>query len=217
MKKNFFSVTSSIEVANDQGVSNYNMLGQDKIGLIKNGKKFPLVKKHYKKYYWTKDEDKILLTQTKKSGRNKWKEISKCFVDKSPSECQLRYLKINPSIKKGRWNPLEDKQLFSLIDEYGFSWTFISKFFKNRNPKQIRSRYINNLSKRIVDKMPDTLQVNPEASNNSNLYKVNNTFEDNKNDKSIKQNSDTNSDESIQIFDIDHSSTEAKSMYVFFY
>jgi len=96
---------------------------------------------------WTKDEDELLLSLTRKNSRNKWSEIANFFTNKSPALCQLRYLKINPMIKKGRWNTEEDIKLLNLINDYGFSWTFISKFFKNRNAKQIRSRYINNLSK----------------------------------------------------------------------
>ncbi len=115
---------------------------------VKKGKSFKTNK--LKNTIWSKEEDKILLSLIVKNKRNKWIEISKNFINKSPTKCQLRYLKINPFIKKGRWNPDEDKKLNSLINDFGFSWTFISKFFKNRNPKQIRSRYINNLSKQKI-------------------------------------------------------------------
>lgn len=53
----------------------------------------------------------------------------------------LCFLQINPKIKKGKWTAEEDKKLYFLVKQFGYSWSFISKVPKNRNHKQIRARY----------------------------------------------------------------------------
>jgi hypothetical protein len=138
MNRRIFSVIKNSQIQNL--ISGGNLEKSEYSNALKKGKR-------NRKAGWTKEEDHLLLSLTKKNVRNKWSEITKYFTHKSPALCQLRYLKINPSIKKGRWNPEEDIKLTNLINDFGFSWTFISKFFKDRNAKQIRSRYINNLSR----------------------------------------------------------------------
>lgn len=56
---------------------------------------------------------------------------------------------IDPSIKKGRWQPKEEKKLVNLINLFGKSWRIISKIMKNRSAKQIRNRFRNNLDENL--------------------------------------------------------------------
>ncbi len=160
MKRILFSVLKNIDLEELQKLES----DSDEINTPNMEKE-----KKSKGVLWTNEEDKLLIKLTKKNTRNKWIEISKNFTNKSPSLCQLRYLKINPIIKKGRWNHDEDLKLLNLINQFGLSWTFISKFFKNRNPKQIRSRYINNLCN---EKNYDENKVNNHSiiDNNKKRY-----------------------------------------------
>jgi hypothetical protein len=103
-----------------------------------------------KEIFWTKEEDKILLNSIKQNGRNNWKLISNLLIDKSPKHCFYRYRKINPEIKKSKWIKEEDNILLSLHDIYGNNWSRISKIMKNRRPKQIRDRFMNNLDPKIL-------------------------------------------------------------------
>jgi len=48
---------------------------------------------------------------------------------------------LNPQYKNGKWTSLEDKNLKKYVNNFGESWTFISKCIKNRSAKQIRNRY----------------------------------------------------------------------------
>jgi len=90
---------------------------------------------------WTEEEDKLLIQLNSQYKKKKWISISKHFQDKSVKDCMLRFLKINPKIKKGKWTFEEDRKLIYLIKEFGTCWAFISKVLKNRNHKQVRSRF----------------------------------------------------------------------------
>ena len=91
--------------------------------------------------HWTPEEDKLLISLYKPNNIKKWVTIAKYFPDKNQKDCMLRYLKINPRIKKGKWSFEEDRNLFFLVQMFGYRWGLFAKILKNRNHKQIRSRY----------------------------------------------------------------------------
>ncbi len=90
---------------------------------------------------WSKEEDKLLISLYKPNNIKKWVTIAKNFHEKDQKDCMLRYLKINPKIKKGKWSYEEDRNLFFLEKMFGGRWALFAKILKNRNHKQIRSRY----------------------------------------------------------------------------
>ena len=54
--------------------------------------------------------------------------------------------KVKPIQKKCKWTKEEDQQLLKLIYQYGMKkWNIIPKYFVNRNGKQCRERFQNNL------------------------------------------------------------------------
>ena len=72
--------------------------------------------------------------------RNKWKYTALILTNKTPLQCYLRFILINPPIKKGRLLLLEVQKLKDLVSFFGKSWKLISKIMKNRSSKQIRNR-----------------------------------------------------------------------------
>jgi hypothetical protein len=44
-----------------------------------------------------------------------------------------------------KFSPEEDSLILELVNQYGKSWSLISKHFPSRNEKQIRTRYVNYL------------------------------------------------------------------------
>jgi hypothetical protein len=104
------------------------------------------IKKTDKNLLWTKDEDEILISNTKVNGKNRWKEISKLIKGKSAYHCYLRFRAIHPDLKKGSWSREEDERIMLGVEQYGRGWSLIAKYlFTNRNAKQIRDRYTNYL------------------------------------------------------------------------
>jgi hypothetical protein len=116
---------------------------------------------------WTEDEDKLLISLYNKNCFKKWKTISKSFLNKNEKECMLRYLKINPKIKKGKWVFEEDRNLFYLVKIFGFRWGLFAKILKTRNHKQIRSRYhhfflrYKKKNQKEIQKIEDSVEENP--------------------------------------------------------
>jgi len=112
--------------------------------IMKNSK----LKRTLKLSQWTQEEDQLLLTVQTVHKKNKWKIISKYFPNKKLNEVMLRYYKINPLIKKGKWTLEEDRKLLKPVSMFGRNWALISKVLKNRNHKQVRSRYTHFFVKR---------------------------------------------------------------------
>jgi hypothetical protein len=107
------------------------------------------VEKNSKSVNWTKEED-ILLVFLVSTHKRKWSFISKSFKEKTGYQCYLRYNSINPSIKKGAWETIEDQKLIEGMRLFGKQWSKIaSQLFRNRNSKQIRDRYTNYLDPAI--------------------------------------------------------------------
>lgn len=135
---------------------------------------FSIVKK--KKIIWTEEDDKLLLSLVNNGFRGKWRYISNYFPSKSNLDCYLRFGKINPKFKKGKWDLEEDELIKKLVEEHGYDWAKISFLVKNRSSKQIRSRYIyyleNSLNKGKFSKEEDKLirKLFPLLKNNWAQY-----------------------------------------------
>jgi hypothetical protein len=60
------------------------------------------------------------------------------------------------SSSKNKWTKEDSEYLFELVNEFGTTnWRIISNHFENRNPRQVREHYLNNLVPNI-DKSPFT-------------------------------------------------------------
>ena len=106
--------------------------------------------KKTRRIVWTNEEDTQLLTLVRSGYRGKWKYISTHFPGKSNFDCYIRFGKINPSYKKGKWSEEEDERILNLINEHGYNWAKLSQIIINRSSRQIRSRYINYLDKTLI-------------------------------------------------------------------
>jgi len=108
------------------------------------------IRKIIKRIKWSHFEDTILLDMTQNKSRINWSLIQQTLKTKTIDMCKSRFLKLqNYGYKTGKWTKEEDKILIQLVNTVGNSWKIISKVMKNRNEKQIRSRYINYIFKGI--------------------------------------------------------------------
>jgi myb proto-oncogene protein len=109
------------------------------------------IEKTKKRVSWTEQEDSVLISLVQSRKRKNWKKISRIIGNKSEYQCSLRYRSINPSLRKGAWEPAEDKKILDAIKVHGKKWNKIAAAaFTDRNAKQIRDRYINYLDPEIV-------------------------------------------------------------------
>jgi myb proto-oncogene protein len=107
------------------------------------------IEKVKKSVNWTEEEDKLLISLAS-THKKKWSLISKGFKDKTGYHCHQRYQIIDPCIKKGAWEPIEDQKIIEGMRHYSKQWSKIaSEYFSDRTGKQVRDRYTNNLDPEI--------------------------------------------------------------------
>ena len=100
---------------------------------------------------WSPEQDKLLTEAVKKWGEKNWKAIAGQVPDRTDSQCLHRWTKVlNPKIKKGLWQPEEDKLLVDLVADSGpKGWTKIAQQLPGRIGKQCRERWHNHLDPAI--------------------------------------------------------------------
>jgi len=104
----------------------------------------------YPKIKWNIYEDKKLIKLKEDFPYLTWNQISQFFEKRSKTDCMNRYLKvIDPNLIKGKWTAEEDQILKEWVMNNGEkNWFNLvkSNLLKGRNCKQIRERWMNNLS-----------------------------------------------------------------------
>ena len=100
---------------------------------------------------WSPEQDQLLTAAVKQWGEKNWKAIANQVPDRTDSQCLHRWTKVlNPKIKKGLWQPEEDKLLVDLVRESGpKGWTKIAQQLPGRIGKQCRERWHNHLDPAI--------------------------------------------------------------------
>lgn len=92
---------------------------------------------------FTPCEDKKLCSLVEKYGTSAWEQIARKFKNKTPRQCFTRYKNyVDPSLNHSPWSEDEDKLLLEKYDELGARWTYLSMFFKDRSPNDVRSRFL---------------------------------------------------------------------------
>lgn len=116
-------------------------------------------KKKKKPRFWTPEEDAYLREAIEKygvDGYESWKKVAADVPDRSYRECMQRWTKVlTPGLRKGKWDPAEDRELTALVksqlqllgegNKKRIVWSQISKSFGGRSCKQCRERWINHL------------------------------------------------------------------------
>lgn len=91
---------------------------------------------------WTEDEDNHLMDLVKTFGIGKWAEIARHMQGRTDQQCMGRWRRhLDPAIKRDSWASEEDQRLRSLYQQYGTSWSRISKALKGRTSQQCRARW----------------------------------------------------------------------------
>ena len=93
---------------------------------------------------WTVLEDNRLLAGVYHYGTDNWKAVSNFLGSgRNRAQCSQRWARcLNPGISKKNWSEEENKQLESLVEEYGNkAWTKISAVMGNRSDVQCRYHY----------------------------------------------------------------------------
>lgn len=145
------SILSSLDLQQDSTLSHDSLMASSLP--FKNTKDdiFQIIKIRNKKK-WTPEEDAYLIELASSYKEKHWKVIAEHFKNKNSLQCISRYKRIKPGVVKGDWTIKEDKEILSLVAQYGKAWAKISGILKTRNGKQIRDRFTNVLDPKIAKK-----------------------------------------------------------------
>ncbi len=106
---------------------------------------------NYKKGYWTKEEDTLLIELIDKYSDKKWKYISNQIKTRSPLQCLQRWTKIlKPGLVKGPWTEKENNILKTHVNKNGpTNWSICSQLIPGRSSKQCREHWLFSLNPNI--------------------------------------------------------------------
>ena len=98
---------------------------------------------------WSEEEDRLLADWQKKVG-NKWSEVAKHISGKTGQQCAQRWRhRVNPDIKRDKWDAREDELLTSLVAKHGNAWAEIARHVPGRTDQQCMGRWKRHLDPSI--------------------------------------------------------------------
>jgi hypothetical protein len=111
---------------------------------------------------WNRNDDIQLLELVETYGQN-WAFIANKMQGRSTEEVKYRFImKLDPKLKRSRFEKEEDELILKLHEKYGNKWNEISKFFPNRNAAMVKNRFYSHLKNKNKDST--TLNVTGEDS-----------------------------------------------------
>lgn len=128
---------------------------------------------------WTRNEDILIVELIEKFGLD-WDKIKTYFPNRKKEEISERYFKkLDPSLKRCKFEPEEDALIIKLHNIHGNKWNEISRYFKDRSSGMIKNRYYSFLKKRL-EKDDNNLSnnndnINNNYSNSGNYSEFNNS------------------------------------------
>jgi hypothetical protein len=91
---------------------------------------------------WSGQEDKQLRSAVAKSDRKHWSNIAAFVPGRTGKQCRERWHNhLNPSIKKGAWDAMEDHTIAWVYRHYGAKWSLIARLLHGRTDIAIKNIY----------------------------------------------------------------------------
>ncbi|KAF8232476.1 hypothetical protein L208DRAFT_1272139, partial [Tricholoma matsutake] len=94
------------------------------------------------RHKWDQTSDNKLLDAVERFGNNNWNVVAR-FVseDATAPQCQSRYSRLDPALKRGKWSKEEDARLELAFKAYGNSWVDVAACIPSRTNGQCRQRW----------------------------------------------------------------------------
>lgn len=90
---------------------------------------------------WNVKEDQLLKKWVAENGPCRWSEATKIITGRSGKQIRERWFNtLNPTLKKGNWNNIEEQILIKLVMRFGSKWSKLVQFFEGRTENSIKNR-----------------------------------------------------------------------------
>ncbi|XP_010243029.1 PREDICTED: transcription factor WER-like [Nelumbo nucifera] len=145
-------------------------------------------KNHYKRGFWTVEEDKILMDYIRVHGKGKWNRIAKVTdLKRCGKSCRLRWMNyLSPTVKRGEFSVEEDDLIIRLHNLLGNRWSLIAGRVPGRTDNQVKNHWNTHLSKKLgIRKEKGKLGVSSSLSSSKKSNRV---------EEVLKLPTDSNSD-----------------------
>jgi hypothetical protein len=97
---------------------------------------------------WNKNDDILLLELTELYGQN-WTYIASKIAGRTAEDVMHRFiLKLDPELKRSKFDKEEDELIIKLHEKYGNKWNEITKYFPKRSSAMVKNRYYSHLKTR---------------------------------------------------------------------
>lgn len=91
---------------------------------------------------WSKHEDEKLLKAIDKIGARKWSKVAIEVGGRNAKQCRERWRNhLNPEIKKGEWEDIEDETIAQCYTNHGSKWSAMSFLLEGRTDNAIKNRF----------------------------------------------------------------------------
>jgi hypothetical protein len=90
---------------------------------------------------WTEEEDRTIIA-ARFAGITKWSEIAFRVPGRIGKQIRERWFNhLDPSIRKGSWEPEEDSLLLAAVDQLGKKWVQVAKVLPGRPENSVKNRW----------------------------------------------------------------------------
>ena len=90
---------------------------------------------------WKAEEDEQLRAAVRIHGSSSWPAVAAIIPGRNCKQCRERWNNyLDPTLKKGCWEPAEDKALMKGQEMFGGRWSLLAKLLPGRSQIQVRDR-----------------------------------------------------------------------------